>query len=110
MSTIPFTCIAPADPLGRARRLALQKRMRIASLCVVVCAAVLVAAIMQAYLVGGVLPAVALLVAGMLCLFEAFRVADRHFLAPLQAECQDDYSRQVDTLLRPLLQANGEAD
>jgi len=110
MPAIPFTCIAPVDPQGSARRLALQKRMRIASFCASAAAATLVAGTAQAYLQGGLLAATGLLVAGMLLLLETFRVADRHFLAPLQAECQDDYSRQIDALLRPLLQADGEAD
>lgn len=110
MATIPFTCIAPVDPQGRARRLALQKRMRIASFCVIASAATLVGGTTQAYFEGGILPAAGFLVVGMLLLLEAFRVADRLYLAPLQAECQDDYSRQIETLLRPLLQDKIAAD
>jgi hypothetical protein len=110
MATIPFTCIAPADPQGSARRRELQKRMRIATLCFAASGASLLAGIAQTYMVGGILPAAGLLIAGTLFLFEAFRQADRLFLAPLQAQCQDDYSRQIDALLRPLLGADGIAD
>jgi len=106
MATIPFNCVAPVDPQGRARRQALQRRMRLASFSVMAAAAALAAGVAQTYMLGGVLPAAGLLVAGMLFLFEAFRQADRLFLAPLQAECQDDYSRQIDALLRPLLRAD----
>ena len=107
MSTIPFACFAPVDPMGRARRHALRKRMRVASFLVTAAIAILSAAIAQAYLQGGVLPASGILVAGALFLFEAFRRADRAYLAPLQAACQDDYSRQIDILLRPLLEDDG---
>jgi hypothetical protein len=110
MPTLPFACIAPVDPEGRARRIALQRRMRIASVCVFAATVILVAGIAQAYFQGGILPAAGLLVAGVLLLLETFRLADRHFLAPLQAECQDDYSRQIDRLLRPLLYADAEVD
>jgi hypothetical protein len=110
MPALPFPCIAPVDPPGRARRLALQKRMRVASLCVSGAAALLVAGTAQTYMHGGILPAMGLLVAGTLFLLEAFRQADRLFLAPLQAECQNDYSRQIDTLLRPLLHGDGASD
>lgn len=103
MATIPFNCVAPVDPQGRARRQALQKRMRLASFCVTAAAATLAAVVAQTYVFGGAWLAAGLLVAGSLCLFEAFRQADRLFLAPLQAECQNDYSRQIDALLRPLL-------
>src|SRR5262245_38556395 len=106
MATIPFSCVAPVDPQGRARRQALQKRMRLASFCVIAAAATLAAGVAQTYMLGGLLPAAALLVAGMLFLFEAFRQADRLFLAPLQAECQSDYSRQIDALLRPVLRTD----
>jgi hypothetical protein len=64
----------------------------------------------QAYAQGGALLAAGLLVAGMLGLLEAFRQADRLFLAPLQAACQEDYSHQVDALLRPLLQRTDDAN
>jgi hypothetical protein len=110
MPALPFPCIAPVDPPGRARRLALQKRMRLASVCVSGAAALLVVGVAQTYLQDGVLPAMGLLAAGTLFLLEAFRQADRLFLAPLQAECQNDYSRQIDTLLRPLLQGNDASD
>jgi hypothetical protein len=103
MATIPFSCIAPVDPEGRARRQALQKRMRLASSCVALAVASLVAGVAQTYFIAGAFPAAGLLVAGAPFLFEAFRQADRLFLAPLQAECQDDYSRQIDALLQPLL-------
>jgi hypothetical protein len=110
MATIPFNCVAPVDPQGRARREALQKRMRLASFCVLTAAAALAAGVAQTYVQGGALPAAGLLVAGALFLFEAFRQADRRFLAPLQAECQHDYSRQVDALLQPLLRADTAAE
>jgi hypothetical protein len=110
MHTLPFPCIAPVDPQGRARRQALQKRMRLASLCVSAAAVTLVAGVAQTYLEGGIVPAAGLLVAGALFLLEAFRQADRLFLAPLQAECQNDYSRQIDSLLLPLLQGNSAAE
>jgi hypothetical protein len=106
MATIPFNCVAPVDPQGRARRQTLQKRMRLASFCVIAAAATLAAIVAQTYVLGGAWPAAGVLVAGALCLFEAFRQADRFFLAPLQAECQDDYSRQIDALLRPLMSAD----
>lgn len=106
MATIPFNCVAPVDPQGRARRQALQRRMRLASFCVIAAAATLAAGVAQTYILGGMLPASGLLVAGTMFLFEAFRHADRLFLAPLQAECQNDYSRQIDALLRPLMSAD----
>jgi hypothetical protein len=108
-AVIPFSCIAPVDPQGRKRREALRKRMRLASVCVSGAAALLVGMVVQAYAQGGLLPAAGLLLAGTLGLLEAFRQADRVFLAPLQAACQSDYSRQVDTLLRPLLQRTDDA-
>lgn len=107
MPALPFSCIAPVDPQGAARRQALQKRMRLASICVSAAAALLVAGVAQTYVQGGILPAAGLLVAGTLFLLEAFRQADRLFLAPLQAECQNDYSRQIDNLLQPLLREGG---
>lgn len=110
MSALPFPCIAPVDPSGAARRLALQRRMRLASLCALAAAALLLASVVQAYFQGGILPAIGILVTGLLFLLEAFRQADRLFLAPLQAECQDDYSRQIDALLRPLLQGDSASD
>jgi hypothetical protein len=106
MATIPFNCIAPVDSQGRARRQALQRRMRLASFCVIAAAATLAAGVAQTYILGGMLPAAGVLVAGALFLFEAFRQADRLFLAPLQAECQSDYSRQIDALLRPILRTD----
>ncbi|HEX2116665.1 MAG TPA: hypothetical protein VHM01_19850 [Alphaproteobacteria bacterium] len=77
--------------------------MRIASLLLTAAIAILAAAVAQAYVQGGALLAAGILVAGALFLFEVFRRADRAYLAPLQAACQEDYSRQVDILLRPLL-------
>lgn len=109
-AVIPFPCIAPADPQGRARREALRKRMRLASMCVSSAAGLLAVGVAQAYAQSGVLLAAGLLVAGMLGLLEAFRKADRVFLAPLQAACQKDYSNQVDALLRPLLQRADDAN
>jgi hypothetical protein len=103
MSAIPYACFAPVDPLGRARRQELQRRMRIASFIAAAAVIVLAAAVAQAYMQGSALLAFGILSAGLLFLFEAFRRADRAYLAPLQAACQDDYSRQVDLLLRPLL-------
>ena len=103
MSAIPYACFAPVDPQGRARRHELQTRMRIASAFVAAALAILAGAVAQAYLQGGPVLAAGILVAGSLFLFETFRRADRVYLAPLQAACQDDYSRQVDLLLRPLL-------
>jgi hypothetical protein len=84
--------------------------MRLASICVSGTAGLLAVAVAQAYAQGGILPAAGLLAAGTLGLLEAFRHADRVFLAPLQAACQNDYSRQVDTLLRPLLQRAEDAN
>jgi hypothetical protein len=77
--------------------------MRIACFCMLSAAAMLAFMVAQAYLQGGILLGSGLLVAGTLFLFEAFRRADRAFLAPLQAICQDDYSRELDAVLRPLL-------
>jgi hypothetical protein len=108
MPALPFPCIAPVDPQGRARRETLQKRMRLASICVCGATGLLGIGVAQAYFQGGILLAVGLLVAGMLCLLEVFRHADRVFLAPLQAACQDDYSRQVESLLQPLLHNGAE--
>src|SRR5688572_21948498 len=107
MPAIPYTCIGPVDAQGRARRHALQKRMKVASALVAAAVAILAGAVAQAYIQGGTLLAAGILVSGMLFLFEAFRRADRAFLAPLQAACQDDYSRQLDMLLRPLLDDEG---
>jgi hypothetical protein len=84
--------------------------MRVASLCAAGAAALLLASVVQAYFQGGILPATGVTVAGLLFLLEAFRQADRVFLAPLQAKCQDDYSRQIDTLLRPLLHGDSASD
>jgi hypothetical protein len=109
MPAIPYACFAPVDPQGRARRNALQKRMRLASALAAAAVAILAGAVAQAYIQGGALPAAGILVAGLLFLFEAFRRADRTYLAPLQAACQDDYSRQIDLLLRPLLDDAGAA-
>lgn len=107
MPAIPYDCFGPVDPQGRARRHALQKRMKIASALVAAAIAILAAAVTQAYVQGGSLLAFGILVSGVLFMFEAFRRADRAFLAPLQAACQDDYSRQLDMLLRPLLDDQG---
>ena len=109
MPAIPYACFAPVDAQGRARRHALQKRMKIASALVAAAVAILAGAVAQAYIQGGSLLAAGILVAGTLFLFEAFRRADRAFLAPLQAACQDDYSRQLDMLLGPLLDDEGAA-
>ena len=103
-AVLPFPCIAPVDPQGRARRETLRRRMRLASACVAGAVGLLLVGVVQAYLQGGAIAAAGLLIAGALCLLEVFRHADRVFLAPLQAACQNDYSRQVDALLRPLLQ------
>ena len=34
--------------------------------------------------------------------------ADRRFIAPLEARCQDDYNRQIDVLLGPLFQSGAQ--
>jgi hypothetical protein len=102
MSALPFACFAPVDPQGRARRHALQRRMRIASCLIAAAIAILAGAVVQAYVHGGTWLAAGIFVSGSLFLFEAFRRADQAYLAPLQAACQNDYSRQLDILLRPL--------
>jgi hypothetical protein len=105
MTAIPFPCVAPVDDAASDRRRQLRQRMRVATIAATSLLASLAAIVAYAYIAGGALTAFGLFLAGCITLFEAFRQADRRFIAPLQARCQDDYNRQLDTLLGPLLES-----
>ena len=102
MIAIPFPCVAPVDDEASERRHQLRQRMRIATIAATSSLASLAGIVAYAYVASDALTAFGLLFVGTLMLLEAFRQADRRFIAPLQARCQDDYNRQIDTLLGPL--------
>jgi hypothetical protein len=104
MTTIPFPCVAPVDDEASARRRQLRQRMRVATIAALSSLASLAGIVVYAYVASTALTAFGLLFTGVLTLLEAFRQADRRFIAPLQARCQDDYNRQIDTLLGPLFE------
>ena len=108
MIAIPFACVAPVDDAASDRRRRLRLRMRVASILASSFIAALAAFVIYAYVASGALTAFGLFLLGGATLFEACRQADRRFIAPLQAICQDDYNRQLDTLLGPILEARAQ--
>jgi hypothetical protein len=102
MTAIPFPCVAPVDDEASERRRQLRQRMRIVTIAALSTLASLAALVVYAYVASDALTAFGLLFVGVVTLLEAFRQADRRFIAPLQARCQDDYNRQIDVLLGPL--------
>lgn len=99
MPSISVSPFAPHDEVACARRRALQQRMRVLAGGSVLLFGCLGALSFQAYLAQGLLTAFGLFAMGGVFLFEAVRQADRRFVAPLQALCQDDYSRHVELVL-----------
>jgi hypothetical protein len=78
--------------------------MRIATIAALSSLGSLASVVAYAYMTAGAMTAVGLVFIGCITLLEAFRQADRRFIAPLQARCQDDYNRQIEALLGPLLE------
>jgi hypothetical protein len=105
MTAIPFACVAPVDDDASDRRRQLRKRMRIGTIAALSSLASLAGIVAYGYMAAGALTAFGLFFIGAITLFEAFRQADRRFIAPLQARCQDDYNRQIDALLGPLFES-----
>lgn len=108
MTAIPFPCVAPVDDEASERRRRLRQRMRVATIAATSSLASLAGIVAYAYVASDALTAFGLLFAGFLMLLEAFRQADRRFIAPLQARCQDDYNRQIDMLLGPLFEIRAQ--
>jgi hypothetical protein len=108
MIAIPFSCVAPADEAASDRRRRLRQRMRVAAIAAALATIALAAIVAYGYVASGVLTAAGLLFVGCITLLEAFRQADRRFIAPLEARCQDDYNRQIDVLLGPLFQSGAQ--
>lgn len=104
MPPISFSPFAPLDEAVYARRKTLQQRMRIVAGGGILMLACLGAVSFQAYLEHGLLIGTGLFIMGNVFLFEAVRQADQRFIAPLQALCQHDYSREVERVLGPLLE------
>ena len=88
MTAIPFPCVAPADDEASERRRQLRQRMRVATIASLSTLAGLAALVVYAYVASSALTAFGLLFVGVVTLLEAFRQADRRFIAPLQARCQ----------------------
>lgn len=88
---------------ARARQRSLQQRLRCGAIVAAGAVAGILGLAFHAYLSNGPACALALLIAGLALIVEALRQADRTFIAPLQAHCQADFSRQVCAALGPLL-------
>jgi hypothetical protein len=108
MTAIPFPCVAPVDDEASERRHLLRQRMRVTTIAAASSFASLAGIVAYAYIASDALTALGLLFIGFLTLLEAFRQVDRRFIAPLQARCQDDYNRQIDTLLGPLFKSRAQ--
>lgn len=100
--SLPFPLVVLSDA-ARVRQRRLRQRLRLCALVAAGAAFCIIGLAVQAYVSNGFATALALAIAGSSLLIEALRQADRAFIAPLQAHCQADFSRQISAAIAPLL-------
>lgn len=102
MATLSLGAIPLAGDDAFARQRMLRRRMRaLAAAGFAAFAAVTVIAA-TAYPSTGFSGAALLFGLGAAVVFEGVRQADRHYIAPLLARCQEDFSRQIAALFGPI--------
>jgi hypothetical protein len=103
MATLSFASLAPVDRITGNRQHVLNCRMRLLACAAAFALAGVICGAVFAYILYGLAASLAWLTATGYATLKALGSVDRHFIAPLQASCQDDFNRHVEVLFGPLL-------